>query len=136
MLAPGFIDLHTHADRGILAHRAAENYVRQGATTLVVGNCGSSPVDAAAFLKELDEGGAGVNVVFLIGHGSVRQHVVGDRPAAPTEEQLAEMKSLVRRAMEAGAAGMSSGLRYRPGAYATTEEVAALAKEIAPFGGF
>lgn len=136
VLCPGFIDLHNHGDQGILTHRAAENYVRQGATTLVCGNCGSSPTDVTGFFRQLRDGGAGVNIVMLIGHGSVRQAVIGDRNAAPTDEQLERMRQLVRQAMDAGAVGMSSGLRYRPGAYATTSEVSALAKELRPFGGF
>jgi len=136
LLCPGFIDLHNHGDHGILTVRAAENYVRQGTTTLVCGNCGSSPTDVPAFLRQLRDGGAGVNIVMLIGHGSVRQAVIGDRDAAPSAEQLQRMRQMVCQAMEGGAVGMSSGLRYRPGAYATTDEIAALAKEIAPYGGF
>jgi N-acyl-D-aspartate/D-glutamate deacylase len=136
LLCPGFIDLHNHGDHGILMFRDAENYVRQGATTLVCGNCGSSPTDVTSFLRQLREGGAGVNIVLLIGHGSVRQAVIDDRDEAPTNEQLDRMRHLIRQAMEAGAVGMSSGLRYRPGAYATTAEVTALAKEVAPYGGF
>jgi N-acyl-D-aspartate/D-glutamate deacylase len=136
VLCPGFIDLHNHGDHGILQFRAAENFVRQGATTLVCGNCGSSPTDVPAFLRQLRDGGAGVNVVLLIGHGSVRQSVLGDRTDAPSAKELAQMRRLVQQAMEAGAVGMSSGLRYRPGAYAKTEEVIALAREVAPYGGF
>jgi len=135
LLCPGFVDLHNHGDQGILTFRAAENYVRQGATTLVCGNCGSSPTDVTGFLHQLRDGGAGVNIVMLLGHGSVRQAVIGDRAEAPTADQLARMRQLVRQAMEAGAVGLSSGLRYRPGAYATTEEVVALAREVAPYGG-
>ncbi len=136
LLCPGFIDLHNHGDHGILTVRDAENFVRQGTTTLVCGNCGSSPTDVAKFLRQLRDGGTGVNIVLLIGHGSVRQAVIGDRDAAPSAEQLQRMRQMVRQAMEDGAVGMSSGLRYRPGAYATTDEVVELAKEIAPFGGF
>jgi N-acyl-D-amino-acid deacylase len=136
LLCPGFIDLHNHGDHGILSARDAENFVRQGTTTLVCGNCGSSPADVPAFFRQLRDGGSGVNIVLLIGHGSVRQAVIGDRDAAPTADQLRRMREMVRQAMEAGAVGMSSGLRYRPGAYATTDEVAELAKEIAPYGGF
>jgi dihydroorotase/N-acyl-D-amino-acid deacylase len=136
VLCPGFVDLHNHADRTILELRDAENYVRQGVTTLVVGNCGSSPVDAAGFFRSLHAGGAGVNIVLLIGHGSVRVAEVGDRSVAPTEEQLAGMHRRVRQMMEAGAVGLSTGLRYRPGAYAETPEVIAVTREIAPYGGF
>jgi N-acyl-D-aspartate/D-glutamate deacylase len=136
ILCPGFVDLHNHGDHGILTFRDAENFVRQGATTLVCGNCGSSPTDIAGFLRQLRDGGAGVNIVMLIGHGSVRQQVIGDRNEAPSGEQLPRMRQMVRQAMEAGAVGMSTGLRYRPGAYASTDEVTALAGELAPYGGF
>jgi N-acyl-D-amino-acid deacylase len=136
VVCPGFIDLHSHADRGIARYRAAENYIRQGVTTLVCGNCGSSPTDVAGFFEELRDGGTGPNVALLIGHGSVRQAVMGRADRAPTESELVAMRRLVREAMQAGAVGMSSGLRYAPGAYAETAEVIALAKEVAPFGGF
>ena len=136
VICPGFIDLHSHADRGILEHRSAENYVRQGVTTLVCGNCGSSPTDVAAFFAELREKGTGPNIALLIGHGSVRQEVIGRLNVPPSEAQLVEMKRLVRKAMRDGAVGMSTSLRYGPGAYAATDEIVALAKEIKPFGGF
>ena len=136
VVCPGFIDLHSHADRGIRKFRSAENYIRQGVTTLVCGNCGSSPTDVAAFFAELHEEGTGPNVALLIGHGSVRQQVMGRLNVPPSPEQLAEMKRLVRKAMRAGAIGMSTSLRYGPGAYATTDEIVALVKEIKRFGGF
>jgi N-acyl-D-aspartate/D-glutamate deacylase len=136
VVCPGFIDLHSHADRGVLKFRSAENYVRQGVTTLVCGNCGSSPVDVRGFFQELRAGGAGLNVAMLIGHTSVRQRVLGSLNVAPDEKQLSEMQRLVRQAMQDGAVGMSTGLRYSPGGYATTEELVALAREIKPFGGF
>lgn len=136
VVCPGFIDLHSHADRGIREFRAAENYLRQGVTTLLCGNCGSSPTDVGAFFQELREGGTGPNIALLIGHGSVRSQVLGRVNLPPTESQLEEMKRLVRQAMEDGAVGMSTSLRYGAGTYADTDEIAALAKEIAPFGGF
>lgn len=136
VVCPGFIDLHSHADRAIREFRAAENYLRQGVTTLVCGNCGSSPTDVAAFFRDLEQGGTGPNVALLIGHGSVRQQVIGRLNVPPTARQLAEMKRLVRQAMESGAIGMSTSLRYGPGTYATTEEIVELARETAPFGGF
>lgn len=136
IVCPGFIDLHSHADRGILKFRAAENYIRQGVTTLVCGNCGSSPTDVATFFEQLRDKGTGPNIALLIGHGSVRQQVIGRLNVPPSEEQLAEMQQLVRRAMQDGAVGMSTSLRYGPGTYATTNEIVALAKEIKPFGGF
>jgi dihydroorotase/N-acyl-D-amino-acid deacylase len=136
IICPGFIDLHSHADRGILEHRGAENYIRQGVTTLVCGNCGSSPTNVKSFFAHLRDGGAGPNIALLIGHGSVRQQVIGRLNAPPTDDQLAEMKRLVKQAMQDGAVGMSTSLRYGPGAYASTDEISELAKEIAPFDGF
>ena len=136
VVCPGFIDLHSHADRGILQYRSAENYIRQGVTTLVCGNCGSSPTDVASFFTELRSQGTGPNVALLIGHGSVRQKVIGRLNVPPSDEQLATMKRLVRKAMQDGAIGLSTSLRYGPGTYATTDEIVALAKEIKPFGGF
>jgi len=136
IVCPGFIDLHSHADRGILQFRSAENYIRQGVTTLVCGNCGGSPTDVAGFFAELRKTGTGPNIALLIGHGSVRQQVIGRLNVAPSETQLNEMKQLVRQAMRDGALGMSTSLRYGTGTYATTDEIVALAKEIKPFGGF
>jgi N-acyl-D-amino-acid deacylase len=136
VVCPGFIDLHSHADRGILEFRSAENYIRQGVTTLVCGNCGGSPTDVANFFAELRKTGTGPNIALLIGHGSVRQHVIGRLNVAPSEGQLSEMKRIVRQAMQDGAVGMSTSLRYGTGTYATTDEIVALAKEIKPFGGF
>ncbi len=136
VVCPGFIDLHSHADRGILDHRAAENYIRQGATTLVCGNCGSSPTDLKQFFERVREAGVGPNIAMLIGHGSVREQVMGRINAPPSPDQLEAMKQLVRKAMHDGAIGMSTSLRYGPGTYATTNEIAQLSKEIKPFGGF
>lgn len=136
VVCPGFIDLHSHADMEILKFRAAENYLRQGVTTLVCGNCGFSPVDVGKFIEQLRDGGTGPNIAMLIGHGDLRKQVVGPRNVPATAEQMTQMKQRVRAAMEAGAVGMSTGLTYSPGAYGTTEEIIELAKEIAPFGGF
>ena len=111
VVCPGFVDLHSHADRGILKFRDAENYIRQGATTLLCGNCGSSPVDIAAYFKKLRAGGTGPNIAQLIGHSSVRLHVIGSEDVPPTKQQLAEMRQVVKRAMQDGAVGLSSGLR-------------------------
>jgi N-acyl-D-amino-acid deacylase len=136
IVSPGFIDLHSHADRGILQHRAAENYIRQGVTTLLCGNCGSSPADVGKFFDSVREAGVGPNVALLIGHGSVRSRIMGTVNAAPTADQLDKMRKAVRQAMQDGAVGLSTSLRYGPGTYADTEEIVALTKEIAPFGGF
>ena len=136
VVCPGFIDLHSHADRGILKHRLAENYIRQGVTTLLCGNCGSSPTDIEKFFGELRDGGTGPNIAILVGHGSVRQAVLGRRNVVPDQAQLEKMKAMVRRGMRAGAVGLSTSLRYGPGSYAGTDEIVALASQVRPFGGF
>jgi N-acyl-D-amino-acid deacylase len=136
VVSPGFIDLHSHADRGILQHRAAENYIHQGVTTLLCGNCGSSPTDVGKFFESVREAGVGPNVAMLIGHGSVRSRIMGTVNAAPTPEQLVQMRESVKLAMQDGAIGLSTSIRYGPGTYADTEEIVALTKEIAPFRGF
>ena len=136
VVCPGFIDLHSHADRGILKHRLAENYIRQGVTTLLCGNCGSSPTDIGKFFGELRDGGTGPNIAILVGHGSVRQAVLGRRNVVPDQAQLEKMKAMVRRGMRAGAVGLSTSLRYGPGSYAGTDEIVALASQVRPFGGF
>ena len=136
VICPGFIDLHSHADRGILKHRVAENYIRQGVTTLVCGNCGGSPTDIAKFFKQLRTKGTGPNIAQLIGHGSVRIAVMGRINAAPSVTQMNQMRIIVRQAMKDGAVGMSTSLRYGAGTYADTAEIVELAREIKPFGGF
>jgi N-acyl-D-aspartate/D-glutamate deacylase len=157
VVCPGFIDLHSHADGGIATHRAAENYLRQGVTTLVCGNCGMGPVDVCKFFADLRgsdkdsasggigvasggtgnaSGGTGPNVALLIGHGAVRRAAVGPLNVPATAEQLETMKRLVREAMEAGAVGLSTGLTYSPSAYGSTDEIIALTRELAPYGGF
>lgn len=136
VVCPGFIDLHSHADFAILKHRAAENYIRQGATTLVCGNCGMSPSGVGDLLAKLRDGGTGPNVAMLIGHGDLRRAAMGTENVPPTAEQLAKMKQLVREGMQAGAVGMSTGLTYSPSAYAKTDELIELCKELKPFGGF
>ena len=136
VVCPGFIDLHSHADRGILKYRSAENYIRQGVTTLLCGNCGSSPTDIEKFFRELQEGGTGPNIAILVGHGSVRQAVLGRRDVVPDRNQLEKMKAMVRRGMRAGAVGLSTSLRYGPGSYAGTDEIVSLASQVRPFGGF
>ena len=136
VVCPGFIDLHSHADRGILKYRSAENYIRQGVTTLLCGNCGSSPTDIEKFFGKLRDGGTGPNIAILVGHGSVRQAVLGRRNVVPDRTQLEKMKAMVRRGMRAGAVGLSTSLRYGPGSYAGTDEIVSLASQVRPFGGF
>jgi len=136
-VAPGFIDVHTHAAPGLATPElsSAEPLLAQGLTTVIVNPDGGGPVDLAEQRARLLEHGLGVNVALLIGHGSVRQEVLGMEDRAPTPQELERMRELVRAAMEAGAFGMSSGLYYSPGSYATTEEVIELAKVVGDYGG-
>lgn len=135
IVAPGFIDVHTHADE-VAAQPLAENFVRMGVTTVVAGNCGSSTLDVARFFRGIERTNAAVNVATLIGHNSVRRKAMGGSFARPpTSSELAQMKALVGQAMKDGAAGLSTGLIYQPGVHAQTDEIVALAKVIAPYGG-
>jgi N-acyl-D-aspartate/D-glutamate deacylase len=135
--APGFIDLHNHSDGTILdaKTRLNKNYLTQGVTTIVTGNCGGGQVDVADYLSKIDEQGAGTNVAHLIPHGSVRSRVMGieNRPPAPSE--IEQMQVIFRAGMESGAVGMSTGLIYVPSKYAETQELIALATTVASHGG-
>ena len=146
VVAPGFIDIHSHADgtnygsRGLRStdrkRRAAPNLVTQGITTVVVNQDGRSPPSIADQTAELERLGIGLNAVLLVGHGAVRRQVLGEdheRASAPAEIQ--RMRDLVRQAMLDGAWGMSAGLEYVPGRWSTTDEVVAMVEEIVPFGG-
>ncbi|HCL91447.1 MAG TPA: aminoacylase, partial [Verrucomicrobia subdivision 3 bacterium] len=105
-------------------------------TTVVAGNCGSSTLDVARFFRGIERTNAAVNVATLIGHNSVRRKAMGGSFARPpTPAELAQMKALVGQAMKDGAAGLSPGLIYQPGVHAQTDEIVALAKVIAPYGG-
>jgi len=161
VVAPGFIDMHNHSDVSIFEVPTADNYVLQGVTTIVVGNCGHSPAPLSdvnreefvkeikrehpdvevswesfgEYLKALEELGPTINIAPLVGHGTVRSAVLGFSPEQPSERDLEKMKEYVREAMEAGAFGISTGLIYIPGAFSTTEEVVELAKVSARYGG-
>ncbi|MBN2023637.1 MAG: D-aminoacylase [Pirellulales bacterium] len=137
IIAPGFIDPHTHCDRSIVVPkwRANLNYLLQGCTTVVTGNCGGGAADTKAFLATIDARGAGTNVAHLIPHGPIRRAVMDMSTGRPSAEQLARMERLVDQGMEAGAWGMSTGLIYAPGAYADVDELAALARRVARHGG-
>ncbi len=136
-VAPGFIDVHTHAGRGLVRPElaSAEPLLAQGITTAVLNPDGGGPVDLEQQRLVLEEHGIGVNAALLIGHGSVRREVLGmaDRPA--TDAELARMQELVRAGMAAGAFGLSSGPYYAPGSYSSTEELVAVARIAAEFGG-
>ena len=161
VLAPGFIDLHTHSDFSLFVDPRGESKVRQGVTTEVIGNCGgwAIPLEGECRTVAEDEfhrvGGTGSlpwcsldeyfeyiakqgvspNVAALVGQGAVRAAVMGFDPGAPSADELRKMRCYVQNAMAQGAFGMSSGLYYAPGSYAETDEVVALAKEVAAYDG-
>jgi N-acyl-D-amino-acid deacylase len=160
-VTPGFIDIHTHSDVGLLQDAHAENAVRQGVTTHVTGNCGVSPAPIGEmarglgehqfpdyghpvehpwstfgeYLSALDHAGVGVNVAPLVGHGSIRLAVLGYEQRPPLPEELEAMRAHVDEAMRAGAFGMSTGLVYPPGCFGDTDEVVALAEVVARHHG-
>ncbi|HKA45197.1 MAG TPA: D-aminoacylase [Burkholderiales bacterium] len=135
VVAPGFIDLHTHAIRGIFQVPTADNYVRQGVTTIMEGPDGSSPVPLKPFLDKLEALPKSLNIGSFIGQGSVRQAVLGLANRNPTPEELERMRALVRQGMADGAFGLSTGLFYVPGAFTPLAEVVELQKVVAPFRG-
>jgi dihydroorotase/N-acyl-D-amino-acid deacylase len=135
VIAPGFIDIHTHARRGIFERPTADNYVRQGVTTLIEGPDGGSPVPLAPFFARLDSLPKSVNIAAFIGQGSVRSAVLGEVDRRATAEELQRMRDLVEQGMKDGAFGLSTGLFYVPGTFTPTEEVIELAKIAGRFGG-
>ncbi len=135
-LAPGFIDTHSHHDRGLFDRRDALGAVSQGITTIVVGQDGGSPLPLSDFFARLDATPPTVNVAAYVGHGTVRRAVLGDDYKRPsTTVEVAKMRALIEGEMRAGALGLSTGLEYDPGIYSTPEEVVELARAVAPFGG-
>ena len=161
IVAPGFIDMHSHSDLTLIVNPKAESKVRQGVTTEVIGNCGSSSSPILPERKELlkkragalaeklkfdwstfkeykeklREKGIAVNVAPLIGHGTLRMNVMGFENRPPTRDEMDEMKALLEDSLKDGAFGMSTGLIYTPGSYAKTEEIIELARVVAKYGG-
>jgi len=139
VVAPGFIDAHSHTIPSLLdaERRMNEGVIRQGVTTVIGGPDGAFTAEIIGQVAEaLRTDGAGTNVGVYVGHNGVRRRVMGeDQQRAPTPEELAEMRAEVRAGMELGALGLSTGLMYEPGMFSVTEEVTALAREVAPFEG-
>ncbi len=133
-VAPGFIDVHTHLEP-LPLDPAAQSHVRQGVTTALGGPDGGGPLRLDDYLDSLESTRVGLNIGYLIGHNTVRNHVMGLVDRAPTAEELAEMKKLIAEGMKDGAFGISTGLKYLPGAYADLEEVIALSEVAAEYGG-
>jgi len=135
VVAPGFIDVHTHVEGGITRIPTADNFIRMGVTTIVTGNCGGSWLQLGDSLRALEARGISVNLATLIGHNTVRRAVIKDEAREPTPEELAKMQQLVEQAMRDGAVGLSTGLIYIPGTFAKTDEIIALAKIAAQYKG-
>ena len=137
VICPGFIDLHNHSDDPILDRdtRANINYLLQGCTTVVTGNCGSGPVDAAKYFDTIDKQGAGTHIAHLLPQGSLRSEVMGKSGGKPTDEQLNQMRTLAEKSMQDGVFGMSTGLIYIPGTLTETEELIEIARVVAKHNG-
>lgn len=141
IVTPGFIDIHTHIDvesdgSNILSDRYAENFIMQGTTTVIGGNCGLGSGSIHDFLKKVKTAKTSPNVGVLIGHGDIRETVLNMENRQPSASELEDMKSLVNEGMKAGAFGLSSGLGYTPGNYADLDEMVELCKVVAQYGGF
>jgi N-acyl-D-amino-acid deacylase len=134
-LSPGFIDIHSHARRGIFLVPSAENLVRQGVTLVIEGPDGSSPIPIRPFLEKLAATKFGINFALFAGHGSIREAVMGTQNRPATPEELEKMKGLMRDAMRDGAFGMSTGLFYVPGNFTPPNEVIEIAKVAGQMGG-
>ncbi len=135
-VTPGFIDVHSHASAGLAGSlKDARPLLAQGITTVVLNPDGGGPVDLKSQRAGFEQRGVGVNVALYVSHGSIRRDVLAMADRAPTAAELERMVALARAGMQAGAIGLSSGLYYAPGSYAKTEEVIALAKVAAEYGG-
>ena len=161
VVAPGFIDIHTHSDVSVLFTPGMESSLAQGVTSEVVGNCGislglatSAPdfalerrwlegaggaiswSELGGFLSRVEDSGMAINIATLAGHGSLRKRVMGMAHRPPTDTELTAMQRELEAALQAGAIGLSSGLEYVPGSYADVAELTALARVAARAGGF
>ncbi len=137
VVAPGFIDLHNHSDAQVVDRvtRANVNFLMQGCTTIVTGNCGSGPIEVAQYYEKIDLAGVGTNVAHLLPQGNLRETVVGSVQRAATPDETLKMKELARQAMKDGAWGMSTGLIYVPSSFADTAELAEIAAVVGEEGG-
>jgi N-acyl-D-amino-acid deacylase len=137
VIAPGFIDLHNHSDSAIVSSdaRANVNFLTQGCTTIVTGNCGGGPIRVQEYYDKIDDAGAGTNVAHLLPQGALRSEVMKQVKRAPTAEELAKMCELADIAMREGAWGMSTGLIYIPGTFSETSELIEINKIVGRYGG-
>ncbi|GAB3247973.1 D-aminoacylase [Larkinella harenae] len=135
LIAPGFIDVHTHVEGSLQNRPEAENFLYDGVTTLITGNCGSSATNLRLFYDSLRTNGFSPNLASMIGHNTVRLKVMKMAFREPTAKEQTEMEALVEQAMKDGAVGISTGLIYTPGTYARTPEIVSLAKMASRYGG-
>ncbi|MCC6368805.1 MAG: D-aminoacylase [Bryobacterales bacterium] len=135
VLAPGFIDVHTHIEGDVEKMPRGDNYLLDGVTSVVTGNCGGSELPLGPWFEKLESLGLGLNVASLIGHNTVRREVMGTANRLATPGEIAQMQELVEQAMREGAVGFSTGLIYIPGTYSNSNEVVALAKPAGRMGG-
>ncbi|HET7700111.1 MAG TPA: D-aminoacylase [Candidatus Limnocylindria bacterium] len=159
VVAPGFIDIHSHSDESVLVNNALESTLHQGVTLVVCGNCGgsSAPLHGLAaeeadrelarmdlvrtwssfyeYIAAVEERGSSINFSSFVGHGTLRMCVMGAESRPPTPHELDEMRRLLARALDEGAVGLASGLIYPPSAYGTTEELSSLCEVVRAKGG-
>ena len=154
VLAPGFVDVHTHDDGALLQHPDMAFKISQGCTSVVVGNCGFSAIpavpgentldlsgvqanwsDLEGYRQNVESSGPALNAMMLVGHNTIRSLEMGNERRAPDDQELERMQQHVELAMEQGACGFSTGLVYRPGRWSDTDEILELAKVVAPFDG-
>ena len=135
IVSPGFVDIHTHLEP-LLNLPGGESHVRQGVTTALGGPDGTAPWPLEQYLDRADEIGVGLNVGFMVGHNTIRREVIGLEDRAPTAAELVQMQDMVDQGMIEGAWGISTGLKYLPGAFAELDELVALSSVVVPYGGF
>lgn len=135
VISPGFVDIHTHLDP-LLTLPGGESHVRQGVTTALGGPDGTAPWPLSPYLDRVNEIGVGLNVGFMVGHNTVRREVIGLEDRPPTFSELTRMQDMVVQGMNEGAWGISTGLKYLPGAFADLTELVGLSAMVVPYGGF
>ena len=135
IIAPGFIDVHTHLEGDEKNDPSATNFILDGVTTCVTGNCGSSNVDIGKYLSWIDSLKLSINIATLVGHNDIRKAVMGRANRDATADEMKQMETIVDKAMRDGAVGLSTGLIYIPGTYTKTPEIVSLAKVAAKYNG-